>query len=97
LEDVCLHLIYREKYYETQAKDYDFSRVAMEEHWQAGLKTRGARCGTSSCGWSGRRSWTPCARSTSPGTSIDGNGQNEDTQPGNYAHRAETDGLRQSR
>lgn len=37
LEDVCLHLIHREKYYETQAKDYEFSRVAMEEHWQAGL------------------------------------------------------------
>jgi NTE family protein len=32
-----VHLIYREKYYETQAKDYEFSRVAMEEHWQAGL------------------------------------------------------------
>jgi len=31
-----LHLIHREKYYETQAKDYEFSRVAMEEHWQAG-------------------------------------------------------------
>jgi NTE family protein len=32
-----VHLIYREKYYETQAKDYEFSRVSMEEHWQAGL------------------------------------------------------------
>jgi NTE family protein len=32
-----VHLIYREKYYETQAKDYEFSRVAMEEHWQAGF------------------------------------------------------------
>jgi NTE family protein len=32
-----VHLIYREKYYETQAKDYEFSRVTMEEHWQAGL------------------------------------------------------------
>jgi NTE family protein len=32
-----VHLIYREKYYETQAKDYEFSRVAMQEHWQAGL------------------------------------------------------------
>jgi NTE family protein len=31
-----VHLIYREKHYETQAKDYEFSRVAMEEHWQAG-------------------------------------------------------------
>jgi NTE family protein len=32
-----VHLIYREKHYETQAKDYEFSRVAMQEHWQAGL------------------------------------------------------------
>jgi NTE family protein len=32
-----VHLIYREKYYENQAKDYEFSRLSMEEHWQAGL------------------------------------------------------------
>jgi NTE family protein len=32
-----VHLIYREKHYETQAKDYEFSRVSMQEHWQAGL------------------------------------------------------------
>jgi NTE family protein len=32
-----VHLIYRDKYYETQAKDYDFSRLSMEEHWQAGV------------------------------------------------------------
>jgi len=32
-----VHLIYREKYYETQAKDYEFSRLSMEDHWQAGL------------------------------------------------------------
>jgi len=32
-----VHLIYREKYYETQAKDYEFSRLSMEEHWAAGL------------------------------------------------------------
>jgi NTE family protein len=32
-----VHLIYREKYYETQSKDYEFSRVSMEEHWQAGV------------------------------------------------------------
>jgi NTE family protein len=32
-----VHLIYREKYYETQAKDYEFSRLSMEEHWQAGV------------------------------------------------------------
>jgi NTE family protein len=32
-----VHLIYREKYYETQTKDYEFSRVSMEEHWLAGV------------------------------------------------------------
>jgi NTE family protein len=32
-----VHLIYREKNYETQTKDYEFSRVSMEEHWQAGI------------------------------------------------------------
>jgi NTE family protein len=30
------HLIYRSKHYETQSKDYEFSRVSMLEHWQAG-------------------------------------------------------------
>lgn len=33
-----VHLIYRQKPYETQAKDYEFSRVSMEEHWQSGFK-----------------------------------------------------------
>jgi NTE family protein len=32
-----VHLIYRDKFYETQAKDYEFSRLSMQEHWQAGL------------------------------------------------------------
>ena len=32
-----VQLIYRDKYYETQAKDYEFSRVSMQEHWQSGL------------------------------------------------------------
>ena len=31
------HLIYREKNYETQTKDYEFSRLSMQEHWQAGV------------------------------------------------------------
>jgi NTE family protein len=30
------HLIYRAKDYEGHSKDYEFSRVAMEEHWRAG-------------------------------------------------------------
>ena len=31
-----MHLIYRSKNYETSSKDYDFSHVAMVEHWSAG-------------------------------------------------------------
>ena len=31
-----VHLIYRSKGYEGQAKDYEFSRLSMQEHWQAG-------------------------------------------------------------
>jgi NTE family protein len=30
------HLIYRSKHYETQSKDYEFSRLSMQEHWDAG-------------------------------------------------------------
>ncbi|MBR1122864.1 DUF3734 domain-containing protein [Bradyrhizobium lablabi] len=33
-----VHLIYRSKNYETNSKDYDFSRVAMVEHWDAGVR-----------------------------------------------------------
>jgi NTE family protein len=37
-DKVCniVHLIYRTKDYEGLAKDYEFSRQTMEEHWQAG-------------------------------------------------------------
>ena len=31
-----VHLIYRSKHYETQAKDFEFSRLSMNEHWEAG-------------------------------------------------------------
>jgi NTE family protein len=31
-----VHLIYRSKHYETQSKDYEFSRLSMQEHWAAG-------------------------------------------------------------
>ncbi len=31
-----VHLIYRSKHYETQSKDYEFSRMSMREHWEAG-------------------------------------------------------------
>jgi NTE family protein len=30
------HLIYRAKDYEGHSKDYEFSRLSMEEHWRAG-------------------------------------------------------------
>jgi NTE family protein len=33
-----VHLIYRSKNYETNSKDYDFSHVAMLEHWDAGVR-----------------------------------------------------------
>ncbi|MCV2358937.1 patatin-like phospholipase family protein [Paucibacter sp. TC2R-5] len=32
-----VHLIYRSKHYETQSKDFEFSRLSMKEHWEAGL------------------------------------------------------------
>jgi len=33
-----VHLIYKSKNYETNSKDYDFSHVAMGEHWEAGVR-----------------------------------------------------------
>ncbi len=32
------HLIYRDKPYELESKDYEFSRAAVDEHWEAGLR-----------------------------------------------------------
>ena len=32
-----VHLIYRSKHYESQSKDYEFSRASMLEHWSAGM------------------------------------------------------------
>jgi len=31
-----VHLIYRSKHYESQSKDYEFSRLSMREHWDSG-------------------------------------------------------------
>ncbi len=31
-----VHLIYRSQHYEGHSKDYEFSRLSMEEHWRAG-------------------------------------------------------------
>ncbi len=33
-----VHLIYKSKNYESNSKDYDFSRVATVEHWEAGVR-----------------------------------------------------------
>ncbi|MEO6364281.1 MAG: patatin-like phospholipase family protein [Caldimonas sp.] len=32
-----VHLIYRSKHHESQSKDYEFSRVSMQEHWAGGM------------------------------------------------------------
>ncbi len=31
-----VHLIYRSKHYESQSKDYEFSRISVQEHWDCG-------------------------------------------------------------
>ena len=33
-----VHLIYRDKPYELDSKDYEFSRTSVDEHWDAGLR-----------------------------------------------------------
>jgi NTE family protein len=33
-----VHLIYRAKQYEDHSKDYEFSRLSMSEHWEAGYR-----------------------------------------------------------
>ncbi len=33
-----VHLIYRSRHYESHSKDYEFSRLTMEEHWRAGYQ-----------------------------------------------------------
>jgi NTE family protein len=33
-----VHLIYRSRHYEGFSKDYEFSRLSMEEHWKAGYQ-----------------------------------------------------------
>ncbi|MFZ5783373.1 MAG: DUF3734 domain-containing protein [Pseudomonadota bacterium] len=39
LPDVTiLQLIYQQKAYEGHAKDYEFSRTSMREHWQSGYE-----------------------------------------------------------
>ena len=33
-----MHLIYRNKPYELDSKDYEFSRITVLEHWEAGVR-----------------------------------------------------------
>jgi NTE family protein len=37
-EITILHLIYQQKAYEGDAKDYEFSGTSMREHWQSGYE-----------------------------------------------------------
>ncbi len=37
-EMTILHLIYQQKAYEGHAKDHEFSRTSMQEHWQSGYE-----------------------------------------------------------
>jgi NTE family protein len=50
------HLIYRAKDYEGHSKDYEFSRLSMEDHWRAGYHDAGARYATGRC-WSAPKTW----------------------------------------
>ena len=62
-----VHLIYRDKNYETQTKDYEFSRVSMQEHWQTGLNdTRRTLNHEDQWLRPSARTWRPSAPSTSP-------------------------------
>ncbi|XPG48705.1 patatin-like phospholipase family protein [Variovorax sp. KK3] len=37
-----VHLIYRDKPYEIESKDYEFSRASVDEHWEAGQRDIGS-------------------------------------------------------
>jgi len=49
-----VHLIHRRKNYETQSKDYEFSRASVREHWAAGIND--VRRTVRHASWSGRES-----------------------------------------
>ena len=48
-----LHLIHRSKHYETQSKDYEFSRHTVREHWKAGHSD--VHCSLASAAWRERQ------------------------------------------
>ena len=59
-----VHLIYRSKHYESQSKDYEFSRASMHEHWDAGMRdTPDAR--SSDPRWLARERQRPAASTSS--------------------------------
>jgi len=33
-----VHLIYRDKHYERESKDYEFSRASVDDHWETGVR-----------------------------------------------------------
>jgi NTE family protein len=35
---MCIRRKYRSKNYQTHSKDYEFSRLTMEDHWKAGYQ-----------------------------------------------------------
>ena len=67
-EKVCniVHLIYNAKNYEGIAKDYEFSRRTMEEHWAAGYEDVGRAASPSGGHASVPTSWKAFAPSTGP-------------------------------
>ena len=56
-----VHLIYREKYYETQAKDCEFSRLSMQETGRPGVPIPDARSNRKSAGLNRPGTWRPSA------------------------------------
>jgi len=58
-----VHLIYRSKHYEGHSKDYEFSRLTMEDHWRAGYHDAVRTCGLKRRS-SGRAIWKVCSPST---------------------------------
>ena len=61
-----VHLIYRSQELRRHSKDYEFSRLTMEDHWQRGLSRHGAHAAPSGSPASGRQLRTASSPSTSP-------------------------------
>ena len=61
-----IQLIYRSQRYEGVAKDYEFSRRTMEEHWQAGYHDAVRTLRHPEVLRAARRAWTACSPSIWP-------------------------------